>query len=84
MQLVTAEKTVWPYSWKTALLCKRANSSLFSNIPFSISLNALICCPTPLSLCSTLTNMDGKTPIDVAKLNNQNEVLKLLEKDAFL
>ena len=32
----------------------------------------------------TLQNMDGKTPIDVAKLNNQNEVLKLLEKDAFL
>jgi hypothetical protein len=28
--------------------------------------------------------MDGKTPIDVAKLNNQNEVLTLLEKDAFL
>ncbi|KAK6131885.1 hypothetical protein DH2020_034373 [Rehmannia glutinosa] len=35
-------------------------------------------------LCSTLQNLDGKTPIDVAKLNNQNEVLKLLEKDAFL
>lgn len=34
--------------------------------------------------CSTLTNMDGKTPLDVAKLNNQEEVLKLLEKDAFL
>jgi ankyrin repeat protein len=33
---------------------------------------------------STLQNMDGKTPIDVAKLNNQQEVLKLLEKDAFL
>ncbi|GAA0139800.1 hypothetical protein LIER_01273 [Lithospermum erythrorhizon] len=32
----------------------------------------------------TLQNMDGKTPLDVAKLNNQNEVLKLLEKDAFL
>ncbi|CAL5004982.1 unnamed protein product [Urochloa decumbens] len=32
----------------------------------------------------TLQNMDGKTPIDVAKLNNQDEVLKLLEKDAFL
>nr|XP_043627475.1 ankyrin repeat domain-containing protein 2B-like isoform X2 [Erigeron canadensis] len=32
----------------------------------------------------TLQNMDGKTPIDVAKLNNQSEVLKLLEKDAFL
>ncbi|KAI3774509.1 hypothetical protein L1987_49067 [Smallanthus sonchifolius] len=32
----------------------------------------------------TLQNMDGKTPIDVAKLNNQNDVLKLLEKDAFL
>jgi hypothetical protein len=32
----------------------------------------------------TLQNMDGKTPIDVAKLNNQQEVLKLLEKDAFL
>jgi hypothetical protein len=32
----------------------------------------------------TLQNMDGKTPIDVAKLNNQDEVLKLLEKDVFL
>lgn len=32
----------------------------------------------------TLQNMDGKTPIDVAKLNNQHEVLELLEKDAFL
>ncbi|KAL8553662.1 hypothetical protein ACS0TY_002097 [Phlomoides rotata] len=32
----------------------------------------------------TLQNLDGKTPIDVAKLNNQNEVLILLEKDAFL
>lgn len=32
----------------------------------------------------TLQNMDGKTPIDVAKLNNQSDVLKLLEKDAFL
>ena len=34
--------------------------------------------------CSTLQNLDRKTPIDVAKLNNQEEVLKLLEKDAFL
>lgn len=32
----------------------------------------------------TLQNMDGKTPIDVAKLNDQSDVLKLLEKDAFL
>ncbi|KAD2393034.1 hypothetical protein E3N88_40011 [Mikania micrantha] len=32
----------------------------------------------------TLQNMDGKTPINVAKLNNHNDVLKLLEKDAFL
>ncbi|CAN8270872.1 unnamed protein product [Cochlearia groenlandica] len=32
----------------------------------------------------TLQNMDGKNPIDVAKLNNQLEVVKLLEKDAFL
>ncbi|ONK56072.1 uncharacterized protein A4U43_C10F3850 [Asparagus officinalis] len=32
----------------------------------------------------TLQNLDGKTPIDVAKLNNHDEVLKLLEKDAFL
>ncbi|WOL15909.1 hypothetical protein Cni_G24690 [Canna indica] len=32
----------------------------------------------------TLQNLDGKTPIDVSKLNNQHEVLKLLEKDAFL
>ncbi|KAI3752757.1 hypothetical protein L2E82_24794 [Cichorium intybus] len=32
----------------------------------------------------TLQNMDGKTPIDVAKLNEQIDVLKLLEKDVFL
>ncbi|KAH7373803.1 hypothetical protein KP509_17G075600 [Ceratopteris richardii] len=32
----------------------------------------------------TVQNLDGKTPIDVAKLNDQAEVLKLLEKDAFL
>ncbi|RAL39566.1 hypothetical protein DM860_003099 [Cuscuta australis] len=32
----------------------------------------------------TFQNMDGKTPIEVAKLNNQQDVLKLLEKDAFL
>lgn len=32
----------------------------------------------------TLQNLDGKTPIEVAKLNKQEEVLKLLEKDAFL
>ncbi|XP_073004633.1 ankyrin repeat domain-containing protein 2A-like [Typha latifolia] len=32
----------------------------------------------------TLQNLDGKTPIDVAKLNNREDVLKLLEKDAFL
>ncbi|RZR75904.1 hypothetical protein BHM03_00000486 [Ensete ventricosum] len=32
----------------------------------------------------TLQNLDGKTAIDVAKLNNQDEVLKLLEMDAFL
>ncbi|KAK4765501.1 hypothetical protein SAY86_026591 [Trapa natans] len=32
----------------------------------------------------TLQNHEGKTPLDVAKLNNQHEVLKLLEKDAFL
>lgn len=36
------------------------------------------------TIYSTLQNLDGKTPIDVAKLNNQHEVLKLLEKDAFL
>ncbi|CAH8314853.1 unnamed protein product [Eruca vesicaria subsp. sativa] len=32
----------------------------------------------------TLQNLDEKTPTDVAKLNNQLEVVKLLEKDAFL
>ncbi|XP_010515096.1 PREDICTED: ankyrin repeat domain-containing protein 2B-like [Camelina sativa] len=32
----------------------------------------------------TLQNLDSKTPIDVAKLNNQLDVVKLLEKDAFL
>jgi ankyrin repeat protein len=35
------------------------------------------------SICSTLQNMDGKTPIDIAKLNDQNDVLQLLEKDVF-
>jgi hypothetical protein len=28
--------------------------------------------------------LDGKTPVDVAKLNTQSEVLQLLEKDVFL
>eukprot|EP00238_Polyblepharides_amylifera_P008119 CAMPEP_0196585040 /NCGR_PEP_ID=MMETSP1081-20130531/49352_1 /TAXON_ID=36882 /ORGANISM="Pyramimonas amylifera, Strain CCMP720" /LENGTH=347 /DNA_ID=CAMNT_0041906457 /DNA_START=95 /DNA_END=1138 /DNA_ORIENTATION=+ len=32
----------------------------------------------------TLRNLDGKTPSDVAKLNNQTEVTKILEKDIFL
>lgn len=32
----------------------------------------------------TLQNLDGKTRIDVAKLNNQDEVLNLLEKAAFI
>ncbi|KAK8613486.1 hypothetical protein V6N13_101248 [Hibiscus sabdariffa] len=32
----------------------------------------------------TLQNMDGKTPIDLAKLNSQQEVVKLLEKNDFL
>ena len=31
-----------------------------------------------------LKNADGKSPIDVARLNNQNEVLQALEKDVFL
>jgi len=32
----------------------------------------------------TLRNQDGKTPMDVAKLNNQTEVSKILEQDVFL
>lgn len=32
----------------------------------------------------TVQNLDGKSPIELAKLNNQDEVLHLLEKDAFL
>ncbi|MCO5608819.1 hypothetical protein L7F22_063036 [Adiantum nelumboides] len=32
----------------------------------------------------TAENLDGKTAIDVAKLNKQKDVLALLEKDAFL
>jgi ankyrin repeat protein len=35
-------------------------------------------------MCRTVQNLDGKTAIDVAKLNNQEEVLKLLEKHAFV
>jgi hypothetical protein len=34
--------------------------------------------------CRTLQNLDGKTAIDVARLNSQEEVLKLLEKHAFV
>ena len=34
--------------------------------------------------CRTLQNLDGKTAIDVARLNSQEAVLKLLEKDAFV
>ncbi len=37
-----------------------------------------------MGFCRTLRNLDGKTPVDVAKLNTQSEVLKLLEKDVFL
>lgn len=48
---------------------------------FSLPLYVLYCA---LRHYRTLQNLDGKTPIDVAKLNNQHEVLKLLEKDAFL
>ncbi|KAJ7544047.1 hypothetical protein O6H91_09G063000 [Diphasiastrum complanatum] len=32
----------------------------------------------------TLQNLDGKTPVEVAKMNNQTEIIKLLEKDVFL
>jgi ankyrin repeat protein len=37
-----------------------------------------------LNGCSTLQNLDGKTPIEVAKLSSQDEVVKLLEQDVFL
>ncbi|KAF5176633.1 hypothetical protein FRX31_033780, partial [Thalictrum thalictroides] len=37
-----------------------------------------------LSYQRTLQNLDGKTPHDVGKLNNQQEVLKLPEKKAYL
>jgi ankyrin repeat protein len=32
----------------------------------------------------TLVNNDGKSPLDVAKLNDQDDVVKALEKDVFL
>jgi ankyrin repeat protein len=32
----------------------------------------------------TLRNLDSKTPVDVAKLNNQTEVAGLLEQNVFL
>ena len=32
----------------------------------------------------TLRNNDGKSPVDVAKLNDQDDVVKALEKDVFL
>jgi ankyrin repeat protein len=32
----------------------------------------------------TLRNTDGKSPVDVAKLNDQDDVVKALEKDVFL
>jgi ankyrin repeat protein len=59
-------------------LCKLNQPFPFPNVMLSMSflLSAMH--------YSTLQNMDGKTPIEVSKLNNQDEVLKLLEKDAFL
>ncbi|KAL3820459.1 hypothetical protein ACJIZ3_006364 [Penstemon smallii] len=39
------------------------------------------CCVSPFL---TLQNVDGQTPIDVATLNNQTDVSKLIEKAAFL
>jgi len=32
----------------------------------------------------TLRNLDGKSPLDVAKLNDQDEVVAALEADVFL
>jgi len=32
----------------------------------------------------TTKNVDGKSPLDVAKLNDQDDVVKALEKDVFL
>lgn len=58
-------------------------ASMFSGTILSIGLESVIIC-VGNGAAVTLQNLDGKTPIDVAKLNNQDEVLKLLEKDAFL
>jgi len=32
----------------------------------------------------TLKNLDGKSPLDVAKLNDQDDVVKALDQDVFL
>jgi ankyrin repeat protein len=32
----------------------------------------------------TLRNLDGKSPLDVAKLNDQEDVVSALEADVFL
>lgn len=48
---------------------------------FCLKCSVLWCC---FIVCSTLQKTDSKTPIDLVKLNNQLDVVKLLEKDAFL
>lgn len=58
----------------------RVDLKQFSYMFLSNSNVFLYCC----IVSSTLQNTDSKTPVDVAKLNNQLDVVKLLEKDAFL
>jgi ankyrin repeat protein len=39
-----------------------------------------VCCYASV----TLRNLDGKSPLDVAKLNDQDDVVSALEADVFL
>jgi hypothetical protein len=65
------------------LLCKSTLFFFFLNTGDS-NLSFVLNLLRRLHDYSTLQNLDGKTPIEVARLNSQDEVLKLLEKDAFL
>lgn len=72
----------WIFCWRTEPLCKLNLLALLAAITSFFFFCILWL--SRIAYRSTLENMDGKTAIDVAKLNNQDEVLRLLEKDAFL
>lgn len=84
MQLVMEGRIVQPFCQRMALLYKSQSSfkqEIFMGFYFLFPGCFLVHYQTAVSS----RTWDGKTPIDIAKLNNQHEVLiKVLENDALL